>query len=150
MQTQRHKHRLAGAQLRTAYRHICVLQPLLQPLGRAVTKVDVTADCCNRPPHHHHLPYCFLQRMQKNKEGNLSSLRGIFEVRFGSYEINELWFFLTHVNPYMKFVCMPIRKRRGGAIGGLENARNVEGCNQNVLLFEEQQQKGEQKEHSSC
>lgn len=126
MQTQRHKHRLAGAQLRTAYRHICVLQPLLQPLGRAVTKVAVTADCCNRPPHHHHhLPYCFLQRMQKNKEGNLSSLRGIFEVRFGSYEINELWFFLTHVNPYMKFVCMPIRKRRGG---GYRWAGECEKC----------------------
>ena len=42
------------------------------------------------------------------------------------------------------YVCMYVCKRVGveGQIGGLENVRNVEECNQNVLLCGQQQKKG--------
>lgn len=37
----------------------------------------------------------------------------------------------------------------GGDVGGLENARNVEGCNQNVLLCGRQKKKTGKKEYCS-
>lgn len=40
---------------------------------------------------------------------------------------------------FVMYVCMRIGV--GGQIGGLENVRNVEECNQNVLLCGQQQKK---------
>lgn len=146
-----YKHRLTGVRLLIAYRHF--LHPSTYRVGRcrAVIGAEVTADCCNRnPPAGLFRPFLLLEIIQRKEGRSLVISKYVLLwrcVKKGTiYRVCLcvfIWPCLCNLPPYVLSCCctfLHVYVTVGGKIGGPENVRNVEECNQNVLLCGKQQQ----------